>query len=210
MTFEEKNKYLNQRCWQIAAALRKQGHYCTLSRMFSDADCVNLFTLVDGKQFSIEYDDHKNRLSISGFYPRGPKDEYIAQPRYGQPANPSIGVGDARPAESIAKAIVSRFFPDFFRRWDEVQKMVDDSTKYLDNLATLRSRVIKTIDGARESEHDDNGVWAKSPYQKIQVSTLHGGLVDLHLDLPVDMAEKVIAIIEDWRRNRPEDDDADL
>ena len=133
----------------------------------------------------------KDRISISGDFPRTEKRERVDPYRYGEKRH-EITVSSLKSAEQIAKDIERRFLP----RYRELLKRAADIVKQSNDYARQCARNLEAIKGGKltdeELEHSTLRIEGLV-YGEIRVRG-EDAAVELR-SVPIEMAEKILRLI---------------
>ena len=165
------------------------------------------------------YDDHKNKVTISGTWERDNKNHQYVPSQYDikdagfnvassvtgclMPAfayHSSITVSADKSAAQILKDIEKRFLPSYYKMYDHMMKRIEGSNKYITITANTLD-VIKAVFGEqremRQVYNNDNGVevWSNKHDTRGSFVT-RGKNVDVKISCDVETALAIAEILK--------------
>ena len=201
MSTIETQTFLNTKCSAIAKSFHAAGEAVVVT----GEDWRRDFRLSNGMVFTVCQSQRSvGRLTIDGHYPLGRNNVYMASPRYGEEPNPSITVDAEKDPAKIVTDIQRRFLPAFTKRWYEVVAKINQANAHEDKVSNLQDRIVRQIAGARAAERSSCEIYTPSPYFSVRANS--DSVEMKFFSMPVELAEKVIAVVEAWRKEHSEEE----
>lgn len=139
----------------------------------------------------------KDRIMISGSYPRDAKGSYINPYGYNESRADKISVAASKTPEQIAKDITKRLLPEVERCLGIVQKQIDQN----DNYHSSRKETIKYVadkTGFNYSDHKEDGcIYQYEDELSIDVEPRSEGRLEIKLSgVSKELAVKILKLLK--------------
>ena len=135
----------------------------------------------------------KDRIAISGNFPRTDKGERIDPYEYNEERH-EISVSIAKTPEQIARDIERRFLPRYRELLRRVKEKVAQSNEY----AVACARNLERIKGGKLTEEEEKGYIMHLSGEIFGEIRVHGETVRIELhSVPIEAAQRIVRILEE-------------